>query len=90
MPRALLSVSDKTGLAAFARGLSRLGYELFATNTTLQALQEAAVDVHPVSDLTFRKRLIDAARNYIKAHPSSPPSGEPGKGEIPTEVPVVS
>jgi AICAR transformylase/IMP cyclohydrolase PurH len=37
MPAALLSVSDKTGLAGFARGLRRLGYDLFATGSTLQA-----------------------------------------------------
>lgn len=59
MPRALLSVSDKTGLAAFARGLSRLGYELFATSSTQQAIQEAAVDVRPVSDLTGFPEMMD-------------------------------
>jgi phosphoribosylaminoimidazolecarboxamide formyltransferase/IMP cyclohydrolase len=59
LPRALLSVSDKTGLAAFARGLSRLGYELYATGSTLQAIQDAAVDVQPVSDLTGFPELMD-------------------------------
>ena len=59
MPTALLSVSDKTGLAAFARGLQRLGYELFATGSTLQALQDAAVDAHPVSDLTRFPEMMD-------------------------------
>lgn len=59
MPRALLSVSDKTGLAAFARGLSRLGYDLFATGSTLQAIQDAAVDVQPVSDLTGFPEMMD-------------------------------
>jgi phosphoribosylaminoimidazolecarboxamide formyltransferase/IMP cyclohydrolase len=59
LPRALLSVSDKTGLAGFARGLSRLGYELFATSSTLQAIHEAAVDVHPVSDLTGFPEMMD-------------------------------
>jgi phosphoribosylaminoimidazolecarboxamide formyltransferase/IMP cyclohydrolase len=52
LPTALLSVSDKSDLAAFARGLVRLGYELFATGSTLQALHDAAVDARPVSDLT--------------------------------------
>jgi phosphoribosylaminoimidazolecarboxamide formyltransferase / IMP cyclohydrolase len=59
LPTALLSVSDKTGLAAFARGLSRLGYELFATGTTLQALHDAAVDARPVSDLTGFPEMMD-------------------------------
>src|SRR6266571_6418557 len=50
--RALLSVSDKTGLAGFARGLHRMGFELYATSSTLQALADAAVDARPVTDLT--------------------------------------
>ena len=59
MPTALLSVSDKTGLPAFARGLKRLGYELFATGSTLQALQDAAVDAEPVSELTGFPEMMD-------------------------------
>jgi len=59
LPTALLSVSDKTGLAAFARGLQRLGYELFATGTTLQALQGAALDARPVSELTGFPEMMD-------------------------------
>jgi phosphoribosylaminoimidazolecarboxamide formyltransferase / IMP cyclohydrolase len=59
LPTALLSVSDKTGLAAFARGLGRLGYELFATGTTLQTLLDAAVDARPVSDLTGFPEMMD-------------------------------
>jgi phosphoribosylaminoimidazolecarboxamide formyltransferase/IMP cyclohydrolase len=59
LPTALLSVSDKTGLAAFARGLQRLGYELFATGSTLQAIQDAAVDARPVSDLTGFPEMMD-------------------------------
>ncbi|HKW06450.1 MAG TPA: bifunctional phosphoribosylaminoimidazolecarboxamide formyltransferase/IMP cyclohydrolase [Candidatus Dormibacteraeota bacterium] len=59
MPTALLSVSDKTGLAGFARGLARLDYELFATGSTLRALQDAAVDARPVSDLTDFPEMMD-------------------------------
>ncbi len=59
MPTALLSVSDKTGLPAFARGLRRLGYELFATGSTMQALHDAAVDARPVSDLTGFPEMMD-------------------------------
>ncbi|MGA7910243.1 MAG: bifunctional phosphoribosylaminoimidazolecarboxamide formyltransferase/IMP cyclohydrolase [Candidatus Dormiibacterota bacterium] len=59
MPRALLSVSDKTGLSGFSRGLQRLGYELYATGSTLKAIQDAAVDAHPVSDLTGFPEMMD-------------------------------
>ena len=59
MPTALLSVSDKTGLAALARGLKRLGYDLYATGSTLQAIQDAAVDAQPVSDLTGFPEMMD-------------------------------
>ena len=59
MPRALLSVSDKAGLAAFARGLQRLGFELYATGSTLKAIEEAVVDAHPVSDLTNFPEMMD-------------------------------
>jgi phosphoribosylaminoimidazolecarboxamide formyltransferase/IMP cyclohydrolase len=59
LPRALLSVSDKTGLAGFARGLHRLGFELYATGSTLQVLVDAAVDAHPVTDLTGFPEMMD-------------------------------
>ena len=59
MPRALLSVSDKTGLSAFARGLQRLGYELYATGSTLKAIVDGAVDARPVSDLTGFPEMMD-------------------------------
>ena len=59
MPTALLSVSDKTGLAAFARGLKRLGYDLFATGSTLQAIEDAALDVQAVSELTGFPEMMD-------------------------------
>ena len=49
MPRALLSVSDKSGLTGFARGLERLGFELYATGNTLKAIQDAAIDALPVT-----------------------------------------
>lgn len=57
--RALLSVSDKAGLPAFARGLVRLGFELYSTGGTLEALEAAAVSVLPVSDLTGFPEILD-------------------------------
>ncbi|MDP9248208.1 MAG: bifunctional phosphoribosylaminoimidazolecarboxamide formyltransferase/IMP cyclohydrolase, partial [Candidatus Dormibacteraeota bacterium] len=60
MPRrALLSVSNKASLPAFARGLIRLGFEVYSTGGTLQALEEASVDVKPVSALTGFPEILD-------------------------------
>jgi phosphoribosylaminoimidazolecarboxamide formyltransferase/IMP cyclohydrolase len=59
LPIALLSVSDKTGLSGFARGLRRLGYDLYATGSTLKAIVDAAIDARPVSDLTGFPEMMD-------------------------------
>ncbi len=59
MPRALLSVSDKTGLSGFARGLQRLGYELYATGSTLNTIVDAAIDARPVTDLTGFPEMME-------------------------------
>ncbi len=50
--RALLSVSDKTGLVEFARALARLGVELVASGGTAGALSGAGLPVTSVEDLT--------------------------------------
>ncbi|WP_457638353.1 bifunctional phosphoribosylaminoimidazolecarboxamide formyltransferase/IMP cyclohydrolase [Oceanithermus sp.] len=50
--RALLSVSDKTGLAEFARGLRELGFELVSTGGTASFLRQDGLDVTDVSSLT--------------------------------------
>ena len=50
--RALLSVSDKRGLADFARELARMGVELVSTGGTATALREAGLGVRDVSELT--------------------------------------
>ena len=52
MPRALVSVSDKTGLVSFARALVARGYEVVSTGGTAQALQTAGVKVTGISDVT--------------------------------------
>ena len=59
MPRALLSVSDKAGLTGFARGLQRLGFELYATGNTLKAITDGAIDARPVTELTGFPELMD-------------------------------
>jgi phosphoribosylaminoimidazolecarboxamide formyltransferase/IMP cyclohydrolase len=43
MPRALLSVSDKTGVVDFARGLAGAGWELISTGGTASALRAAGI-----------------------------------------------
>ena len=54
--RALISVSDKRGVAEFAAGLQALGAEIFSTGNTARALAAAGVPVQSVSKLTgFRK-----------------------------------
>jgi phosphoribosylaminoimidazolecarboxamide formyltransferase/IMP cyclohydrolase len=50
--RAVLSVSDKTGIADFARGLAELDVELLSTGGTAAALQEAGLEVRPIEDFT--------------------------------------
>ncbi len=57
--RALLSVSDLTGLPAFAAGLRDLGWELYATDGTRRALKSEGVEARPVSDLTGTGSLLD-------------------------------
>jgi phosphoribosylaminoimidazolecarboxamide formyltransferase/IMP cyclohydrolase len=50
--RAIISVSDKTGLDLLGRGLAKLNAEIYATGGTQRALETAGVPVRPVSDLT--------------------------------------
>jgi phosphoribosylaminoimidazolecarboxamide formyltransferase/IMP cyclohydrolase len=57
--RALLSVSDKTGLAGFARGLSAFGVELVSTGGTRKALAGAGLAAREISDLTGFPELLD-------------------------------
>src|SRR4051795_12904618 len=57
--RALLSVSDKTGLVDFARALSERGIELVSTGGTHKALSEAGLAVKDVSDLTAFPEMMD-------------------------------
>ncbi len=49
---ALLSVSDKTGLVDFARGLVELGFDIISTGGTKKAIAEAGIPVKGVSDIT--------------------------------------
>ncbi len=57
--RALLSVSDKTGLAELGQALSQRGVELVSTGGTAKALREAGLTVRDVSDLTGFPEMMD-------------------------------
>ena len=57
--RALISVSDKTGVAGFAGGLADLGFELVSTGGTARSLREAGLDVLEVSELTGFPEILD-------------------------------
>jgi phosphoribosylaminoimidazolecarboxamide formyltransferase/IMP cyclohydrolase len=59
MPRALLSVSDKTGIVDLGRGLAARGFELVSTGGTARALAEAGLPVTGVSDLTGFPEMMD-------------------------------
>jgi phosphoribosylaminoimidazolecarboxamide formyltransferase/IMP cyclohydrolase len=56
--RALLSVSDKSGLVEFARGLDAQGVELIASGGTAKALRDSGLDVLDVSELTGSPEML--------------------------------
>ncbi len=57
--RALLSVSDKTGLVEFARELRRFDVELISTGGTAKALREAGLEVRDVAEVTGFPEMMD-------------------------------
>ena len=59
MPRALLSVSDKTEIVSFARGLAARGFDIISTGGTARTLVDAGLAVTSVSDLTGFPEMLD-------------------------------
>ena len=59
MPRALLSVSDKTGLLPFARALHERGWALLSTGGTARTLREAGLPVTEVSEVTGHPEMME-------------------------------
>jgi len=57
--RAILSVTDKTGVADFARRLSALGIELISTGGTAKLLRDSGIAVKDISDLTGFPEMLD-------------------------------
>jgi phosphoribosylaminoimidazolecarboxamide formyltransferase/IMP cyclohydrolase len=57
--RAIISVSDKSGVVDFARGLKELGIEIFSTGGTKKSLEAAGVKIHSISELTGFPEILD-------------------------------
>lgn len=57
--KALISVSDKTGVVEFAKGLVALGWEVLSTSGTMKLLKESGVPVTSVSDVTGFPEICD-------------------------------
>src|SRR3546814_18361608 len=70
--RALLSVSDKSGLVELGQALARHGVELVSTGGTAKALRDAGFDVRDISDLTGFPEMMDGR---VKTLPPRVPGG---------------
>jgi phosphoribosylaminoimidazolecarboxamide formyltransferase/IMP cyclohydrolase len=57
--RALISVSDKTGIVDFARELTRFNVEIISTGGTAKALRDAGINVRDISDITGFPEMMD-------------------------------
>jgi phosphoribosylaminoimidazolecarboxamide formyltransferase/IMP cyclohydrolase len=57
--RAIISVYDKTGVVAFAQGLSALNVDIYSTGKTTQALAEASIPVHSITEITGFPEILD-------------------------------
>src|SRR5438874_8207945 len=57
--RAILSVTDKTGLADFARKLAGMGVELVSTGGTAKLVRDSGIAVKDISDLTGFPEMLD-------------------------------
>lgn len=66
--RALISVSDKTGIVSFAKDLTNLGIEIISTGGTHKALEEAGIPVIGISDVTGFPECLDGRVKTL--HPS--------------------
>ena len=57
--RALMSVTDKSGLAEFAKGLAEMGVEILSTGGTAKLLRDAGIPVKDVSEVTKMPEMLD-------------------------------
>ena len=81
--RALLSVSDKTGLVEFARALSAAGVELLSTGGTAKAIRDAGLPVIDVSEFTGFPEMLDGRVKTL--HPKVH-GGILGRRDLPEHV----
>ena len=58
MKRVLISVSDKSGLISFAKGLKKLGFEIIATEGTAKVLKKKNIPVKSVSEITGFREIL--------------------------------
>ena len=56
--RALISVTDKSGIVEFAKGLVDLGFEIISTGGTARVLRESNIDVMDVSSVTDFPEIV--------------------------------
>src|SRR4029453_17282267 len=68
MPRALISVSDKTGIVEFASGLRTRGFELISTGGTALTLERASLPVLSVSTVTGFPEMLDGRVKTLHPH----------------------
>jgi phosphoribosylaminoimidazolecarboxamide formyltransferase/IMP cyclohydrolase len=68
MPRALISVSDKTGIVEFARALQQRGVELWSTGGTARLLADAGLAVTEVSRVTGFPEMLDGRVKTLHPH----------------------
>lgn len=66
--RALISVSDKTGIVEFAKELSKLGVEIISTGGTATMLQKEGVDVIGISEVTGFPEILDGRLKTLDPH----------------------
>ena len=57
--QALISVSDKTGIIDFAKGLSKLEIEIFSTGGTAAVLKKSGVKIREISEVTGFPEMLD-------------------------------
>ena len=73
MPRALLSVSDKSGLVDFARGLRALDWEIISTGGTAKALRDAEIPVRDVAEVTHFPIMFSGMFYFALETPTTVP-----------------
>src|SRR3981081_4547413 len=83
MPRALLSVSDKTGIVDLGRGLAARGFELVSTGGTARVLSDAGLSVNGVSDLTGFPEIMG---RRLKTLPPALPGGILARRDRPDDL----